>query len=48
VRVAPNGKRSVRNVGDSELVMICIQYKADSFSEEDAADGNILSEEVKW
>jgi mannose-6-phosphate isomerase-like protein (cupin superfamily) len=48
VRVAPNGKRSVRNVGDSELVMICIQYKADSFSEEDTADGNILSEEVKW
>lgn len=48
VRVSPEGKRSVRNNGGVPLVMLCIQYKADTFSAEDAADGNILSEPVKW
>lgn len=48
VRVAPNGKRSVRNTGTEPLIMICIQYKADSFNPEDAGDGNILSEPVIW
>lgn len=48
VRVAPEGKRSVKNNGPESLVMICVQYKANTFTDEDAADGIILHEEVKW
>ena len=48
VRVAPEGIRSVRNTGDVELVMLCIQYTANSFIAEDATDGDILADEVKW
>lgn len=48
VRVAPEGKRSVRNNGSLPLVMLCVQYKAGTFTAEDAADGNILNEPVKW
>lgn len=48
VRVAPEGKRSVRNTGNEALVMICVQYTAATFSEKDAADGVILAEEFKW
>lgn len=48
VRVAPAGRRSVRNNGDQPLVMLCVQYRADTFTAEDAADGEILSDPVKW
>ena len=48
VRVAPAGVRSVRNNGTSPLVMLCVQYRGATFTAEDAADGNILSEPVKW
>ena len=48
VRVAPAGRRSVRNNGNRPLVMLCVQYKADTFTTEDAADGNILPDPVKW
>ena len=48
VRVAPAGRRSVRNNGDQPLVMLCVQYRADTFTAEDAADSNILSDPVKW
>ena len=48
VRVAPAPKRSVHNTGDEPLVMICIQYKVDSFTAEDATDGEILAEKVVW
>ena len=48
VRVAPAGRRSVRNNGDQPLVMLCVQYRADTFAAEDAADGNILPDSVKW
>jgi len=48
VRVAPTPKRSVRNTGNSPLVMICVQYKADTFTSEDAADAEILNEPVVW
>lgn len=48
VRVAPAGRRSVRNNGDQPLVMLCVQYRADTFTAEDAADGNILPDSVKW
>lgn len=48
VRVAPAGKRSVRNNGTEALVMLCVQYRSATFTQEDATDGNILQEPVKW
>ncbi len=48
VRVSPSVKRSVRNNGQQPLIMICVQYKADTFTEEDAADGVILQDPVVW
>lgn len=48
VRVAPDGRRSVRNNGTEPLVMLCVQYRGNTFTAEDAADGNILNEPVKW
>lgn len=48
VRVAPDGRRSVRNNGTTPLVMLCVQYRGNSFTAEDAADGVILNEPVKW
>ena len=48
VRVAPEGKRSVLNNGTEPLIMICVQYKAQTFTAQDAADGQLLQEPVKW
>lgn len=48
VRAAPEGKRSVRNNGTEPLIMICVQYKAQTFTAQDAADGQLLQEPVKW
>ena len=48
VRVAPDGKRSVRNNGTEALVMLCVQYRGNTFTEEDASDGVILNDPVKW
>ena len=48
VRVSPDGKRSVRNNGTAPLVMLCVQYRADTFTAEDAADGVIQNGPVKW
>ncbi len=48
VRVNPAGKRSVRNNGTTPLVMLCVQYRGNTFTSEDAADSVILNEEVKW
>lgn len=48
VRVAPAGRRSVRNNGTAPLVMLCIQYKAGCFTEADAADGDIIGGPVEW
>ena len=48
IRVAPAGRRSLRNTGDSRMTMICIQYKAASFDAGDAADGEILPDQVVW
>lgn len=48
VRVAPEGKRSVRNNGTEPLIMICVQNKAQTFTAQDAADGQLLQEPVKW
>ena len=48
VRVAPDGKRSVRNNGTEPLVMLCVQYRGATFTAEDAADGVIFNEKVEW
>ena len=48
VRVSPDGKRSVRNNGTTPLVMLCVQYQGGTFTAEDATDGVILNEPVKW
>ena len=50
VRVAPAGKRALRNTGDTDMVVMCIQYMADSFGENDtpAGDGVILDEKVSF
>ena len=48
VRVAPAGKRSVRNNGSEPLIMLCVQYRGNTFTADDAADGVILNEPVKW
>lgn len=48
VRVAPEGKRSVCNNGTEPLVMLCVQYRGNTFTADDATDGNILAEPVKW
>ncbi len=48
VRVSPAGKRSVRNNGTEPLLMLCVQYRGNTFTAEDAADGNLLNEPVKW
>lgn len=48
VRVAPAGARSVRNNGTEPLVMLCVQYKAATFTAADAADGTLLQDPVKW
>lgn len=48
VRVAPAGRRSVRNNGDESLTMLCVQYAAATFTEKDALDGEILGNKVEW
>ena len=48
VRVSHAGMRSVRNNGTQPLIMLCIQYKAGTFTAEDSTDGIISKEEVKW
>ena len=50
VRVAPDGKRALKNTGTENLTMLCIQYKANAFTEADSpmTDGVILQDELKW
>ena len=50
VRVSPEGKRALKNTGHENLTMLCIQYKANAFTEADSpmTDGNILSEPLTW
>ncbi|WP_294592506.1 cupin domain-containing protein [uncultured Rikenella sp.] len=48
VRVAPAGRRSVRNNGTEPLTMLCVQYRGGAFTAEDAADGHILADPVEW
>ena len=50
IRVAPDGKRALKNTGSENLTMLCIQYKANAFTEADSPmnDGNILQEPLNW
>ena len=50
VRVDSAGKRALKNTGSENLTMMCIQYKANAFTEADSPmeDGVILQEELKW
>lgn len=48
VRVASDGKRSIRNNSTEPMVMLCVQYRGATFTEEDATDGVILSDKVEW
>lgn len=50
IRVAPNGKRALKNTGKDEMLLLCIQYKANSFAENDspAGDGVILNDKLTW
>lgn len=48
VRVAPGGRRSVRNNSTEPLVMLCVQYRGATFTAEDATDSVILNEKVEW
>ena len=50
IRVAPEGKRALKNTGNDKLTMLCIQYKANAFTEADSpmTDGNILQDPLNW
>lgn len=48
VKVNPAGERSVQNNGDKPLIMLCIQYKENTFTAKDATDGIILNKPVQW
>lgn len=50
IRVAPGGKRALKNTGNDNLTMLCIQYKANAFTEADSpmTDGNILQDPLNW
>lgn len=50
VRVGPEGRRALKNTGDKNLTMLCIQYKANAFGEADSpmTDGNILPDPLEW
>ncbi len=50
IRVSPEGKRALKNTGSENLTMLCIQYKANSFTEADSpmTDGEILQEKLTW
>ena len=50
VRVSPDGRRALKNTGSENLTMLCIQYRANNFTEADSpmTDGNILSDPLVW
>lgn len=50
VRVAPAGMRALRNTGKTDMLVICLQYKAGSFGPADtpSADGVIAEGGVEW
>ena len=50
VRVSPDGRRALKNTGRENLTMLCIQYRANNFTEADSpmTDGNILGDPLNW
>jgi mannose-6-phosphate isomerase-like protein (cupin superfamily) len=50
IRVSPDGKRALKNTGNENLTMLCVQYEGNPFTEADShmTDGVILQEELKW
>ena len=50
VRVSPDGRRALKNTGSENLTMLCIQYRANNFTEADSpmTDGNILGDPLNW
>ena len=50
IRVAPDGKRALKNTGSENLTMLCIQYKANAFTETDSpmTDGTNLQDQLNW
>ncbi|MGM9868482.1 MAG: cupin domain-containing protein [Sodaliphilus sp.] len=50
IRVAPAGVRALRNTGNTKMIMMCIQYRANTFTEADhyMNDGHIIDQPVKW
>ena len=50
VRVSPDGRRALKNTGRENLTMLCIQYRANNFTEADSpmTDGNILADPLVW
>lgn len=48
IRVAPAGKRAVRNTGATPLTMLCVQYQAAAPGSVTPADGIILDTPVTW
>ena len=50
VRVSPAGKRALKNTGKDEMLMLCVQYKANSFTKSDDIneDGTILNDKLAW
>jgi len=48
IRVAPQGKRGLKNTSDDPMVYICIQAKENSLEEYTTDDGKRVECEVKW
>lgn len=50
IRVSPKGERALKNTGNEDMIMLCIQYKANSFNESDSPmiDAVILNEKLEW
>ena len=50
IRVAPEGKRALKNTGSENLTMLCVQYSGKPFTEQDSpmVDGTILQEPLNW
>ena len=48
IRVSPDGRRALRNTGAEPMIMIFVQYIADSFASSDADDGVILDVGGVW
>lgn len=48
VRVSPEGKRTIHNKGNEPMVVLCVQYRETPFTQDDATDGVILKDQVKW